>query len=611
MTLNVRDFGATGDGVTDDTAAFAEALAQGGRIYVPPGRFRVDFNNSGATPTGAVLISGTTLFGAGANSVISPYSAAPRAAIGCASADATSFITDISIRGIKFLGAVASAGHSEFAGLLYLTGVKRLLIADCVFEGPRGDAVTIASGFGGGPANERHNHQIIIRDSHFDGVLYGASGGRNPISVIDCDDMVIDDNSFTRWGRNDMPGGIDFEPDDSYSVIKNIRVTNNRFSLSGGNRGHVTFATENTAAANWKNCIVSDNHFESAANAAICIYSATTIGTEKNGITITNNTIDECRYVLQKVAGSVYGLIFSGNQSIATTANYGRIVIGDATSNYTVKDWLICDNILTCNTAAGNGIIDNSESVTWIGNTFRGSTQAHIIAGWGSPSTTYTSWTIVGNTFVGSPSNGTVQGDGATNALLNVYDNNKAPVGVGHSFRAVRGDVLGNSGNYLTGAAIPSAFPFGESWIRVLGDSNTPGSGDGWLVTDRRSGHSGEAILQWFTPFHSSTNAHTRFMRKAIDLSTWGTWSAAGPLKFSVSLTPASVAANTSVEEEFTVTGVQVSDVVTFSPPGHTNGILVGKARVSATNKVRIAFGNLTAGALSPPAGAYLFSVTR
>ena len=100
-------------------------------------------------------------------------------------------------------------------------------------------------------------------------------------------------------------------------------------------------------------------------------------------------------------------------------------------------------------------------------------------------------------------------------------------------------------------------------------------------------------------------------MRKAVDLSTWGTWSAAGPLKFSVSLTPASVAANTSVEEEFTVTGVQVSDVVTFSPPGHTNGILVGKARVSATNKVRIAFGNLTAGSLSPPAGAYLFSVTR
>jgi len=38
---------------------------------------------------------------------------------------------------------------------------------------------------------------------------------------------------------------------------------------------------------------------------------------------------------------------------------------------------------------------------------------------------------------------------------------------------------------------------------------------------------------------------------------------------------------------------------------------LVGKARVSATNKVRIAFGNLTAGSLSPPAGAYLFSVTR
>jgi len=51
--------------------------------------------------------------------------------------------------------------------------------------------------------------------------------------------------------------------------------------------------------------------------------------------------------------------------------------------------------------------------------------------------------------------------------------------------------------------------------------------------------------------------------------------------------------------------------LIGVSPPGHTAGILVGKARVSATNKVRIAFGNLTAGSLSPPAGAYLFSVTR
>lgn len=611
MTLNVRDFGAAGDGVTDDTAAFAEALAQGGRIYVPPGRFRVDFNNSGATPTGAILISGTTLFGSGANSVISPYSAAPRAAIGCASADAASFITDISIRGIKFLGTVASAGHSEFAGLLYLTGVKRLLIADCVFEGPRGDAITIASGFGGGPANERHNHQITIRDNHFDGVLYGVSGGRNPISIIDCDDMVIDGNSFTRWGRNDMPGGIDFEPDESYSVIKNVRVTNNRFSLSGGNRGHVTIATDGIPAGSLANIVIANNQM-SGAYAGVCIYTATALPSVKHGIIIADNQIDDCQYVLEKVIGSVWGLQFTGNQCTSTGTGKGRLIIGNGTADYTVRDWLICDNVLICNTAVGNGITDHSENVVWARNVCSGSTQAHLRVGQGSPSTSYTSWSIEENTFLGSPSNGCIQADGSTTALLNVFRDNKMPVATSPgSFRTARGDYCGTSGNFLLAASLPSAFPRGVTTIRLANDAVITADDSGWLITYRMSDHASEAIWQEFVPFYSTINAHTRYIRKAIDASTWATWSAAGPLKFTASLTPASVSANSSSDEAFTVTGVRSGDVVEFSPPGHTAGILIGKARVSATNTVRIEFANVTAGALTPPAGVYRFSVTR
>lgn len=39
--LNVKDFGAKGDGVTDDTAAFQAAAAAGGSIYVPSGSYNV------------------------------------------------------------------------------------------------------------------------------------------------------------------------------------------------------------------------------------------------------------------------------------------------------------------------------------------------------------------------------------------------------------------------------------------------------------------------------------------------------------------------------------------------------------------------------------------
>ena len=56
ITASVKDFGAVGNGVADDTAAFVAAIASipsqsGGVLYVPPGPFR------GIRGTSAKLIS--------------------------------------------------------------------------------------------------------------------------------------------------------------------------------------------------------------------------------------------------------------------------------------------------------------------------------------------------------------------------------------------------------------------------------------------------------------------------------------------------------------------------------------------------------------------------
>ena len=55
---SVLDFGATGDGVTDNTPAFAEALAEagkkGGIVYAPPGRYR--FEGHLTIPVGVTLM---------------------------------------------------------------------------------------------------------------------------------------------------------------------------------------------------------------------------------------------------------------------------------------------------------------------------------------------------------------------------------------------------------------------------------------------------------------------------------------------------------------------------------------------------------------------------
>lgn len=68
-------------------------------------------------------------------------------------------------------------------------------------------------------------------------------------------------------------------------------------------------------------------------------------------------------------------------------------------------------------------------------------------------------------------------------------------------------------------------------------------------------------------------------------------------------LTPASVAANTSAEQTFTVAGLPSGIPVIVNKPSAQNGLSIGGARVSAANTLAITFVNNTAAAITPTAG--------
>lgn len=71
------------------------------------------------------------------------------------------------------------------------------------------------------------------------------------------------------------------------------------------------------------------------------------------------------------------------------------------------------------------------------------------------------------------------------------------------------------------------------------------------------------------------------------------------------SLNVASVAANTSAEQTFTVMGLRVGDFVSVNKPTLTAGLNVGNARVSAADTLALTFGNHTAAPLDPAAEVY------
>lgn len=77
------------------------------------------------------------------------------------------------------------------------------------------------------------------------------------------------------------------------------------------------------------------------------------------------------------------------------------------------------------------------------------------------------------------------------------------------------------------------------------------------------------------------------------------------------SLDVASVSANTSAEQDFTVTGLKAGDFVSVSKPSLSAGLVVGNARVKAADTLSITFGNLTGSPINPAAEAYQILVYR
>ena len=83
-------------------------------------------------------------------------------------------------------------------------------------------------------------------------------------------------------------------------------------------------------------------------------------------------------------------------------------------------------------------------------------------------------------------------------------------------------------------------------------------------------------------------------------------------LLFAVGWSPVEVAANTSAEQDLTVTGVKVGDVISVNKPSAQAGLGVVGVRVKSAALVSVTFGNFTALAITPTASeTYSFLVVR
>lgn len=84
-------------------------------------------------------------------------------------------------------------------------------------------------------------------------------------------------------------------------------------------------------------------------------------------------------------------------------------------------------------------------------------------------------------------------------------------------------------------------------------------------------------------------------------------------LRGSVTINPASVAANTVASQTFTLTGAATGDSLTLNPPaaGLTAGLLVLQSFVSATDTITVVFFNTTGSPIDQASGTWTYQTTR
>ena len=277
--VSVTDFGAKGDGTTDDTAAIQAAINSGvGSVYFPTGTYIV---------SGITLVSNQKLYGNGSSSIIKSTNA---------TADATQ-------------------------GVFNATSISNVEICDLKFQGinrPQNNVSTNQDGDRG--INLSTCTNINIHDNFVTG--FWSFG----IVCSGCTNALISNNLVTSIGNQSC---IAFDNSSSYGTITgNICRDGKLYGIEIENLTSQTSVTGNTIfncvagiAINYSNHItVSGNNINSCNNTNT-ISGSNGIGLFYNGtsanplfdIVTTGNTVTDCVAYSLIISGGHQNMVFSGN----------------------------------------------------------------------------------------------------------------------------------------------------------------------------------------------------------------------------------------------------------------------------------------------------------
>ena len=231
--VSVKDFGAVGDGVANDTVAIQAAIdavsANGGTVWFPAGTYRIA-RNIGTNDRWGIKVTGSNvrLQGSGAASlrrfdtnISTLANAYPILLIGTPDSNSATASTDIEVDGLTFVGENtrhSSSGQSpqDFRFAILVKNSNRTSIRDCTFTLIDSAAIfyqypAVYDGVAAAYYNTTCNYNTSIRGCSLVAASHSVVG-RSLIHAIDLTGVtnaVVNDNVFS-WCDAGISGDATF-----------------------------------------------------------------------------------------------------------------------------------------------------------------------------------------------------------------------------------------------------------------------------------------------------------------------------------------------------------------------------------------------------------------